>query len=145
MARGEVGRGRVRASANGAAAENVRVLDRSGLVLALALLGACEEDVPAHLRVVDGDPDRGRALIASYGCTACHAIPGVAAFVGTVGPPLAGFSRRGYIAGRLPNRPMMLTAWLRDPPAIDPATAMPDLGLSEAEARHVAAYLYTLR
>ena len=40
---------------------------------------------------------------------------------------------------------MMLTAWLRDPPAIDPSTAMPDLGLSEAEALHMAAYLYTLR
>lgn len=135
----------MRASANGAAAENVGVLHRSGLLLALALLGACEEDVPAQFRVVGGDPERGRALIASYGCTACHAIPGVATFVGTVGPPLAGFGRRAYIAGRLPNRPMMLTAWLRDPPAIDPATAMPDLGLSEAEALHMAAYLYTLR
>jgi cytochrome c1 len=39
----------------------------------------------------------------------------------------------------------MLSAWLRDPPAIDPATAMPNLGLSEAEALDVAAYLYTLR
>ena len=50
-----------------------------------------------------------------------------------------------YIGGVLPNRPMMLTAWLRDPPAIDPATAMPALGLSEAEARDMAAYLYRLR
>ena len=40
---------------------------------------------------------------------------------------------------------MMLTAWLRDPPALDPATAMPALGLSEPEAHDVAAYLYTLR
>jgi cytochrome c1 len=40
---------------------------------------------------------------------------------------------------------MMLTAWLRDPPAIDPATAMPALGLSEAEALDIAAYLYNLR
>ena len=117
----------------------------AGLLLALGLLGACEDELPAQFRVVGGDPEVGQALIASYGCTACHAIPGVAAFVGTVGPPRGGFSRRANIAGRLPNRPMMLTAWLLDPPAIDPATAMPDVGLSEAEALHMAAYLYTLR
>jgi cytochrome c len=115
------------------------------VLLAVGFLGACEDQLPSQSRVVGGDPERGQALIASYGCTACHAIPGIAGFVGSVGPPLAGFSRRAYIAGRLPNRPMMLTAWLRDPPTIDPATAMPGLGLSEAEARHVAAYLYTLR
>src|SRR5918995_411967 len=142
---GEVGRGWVRASANGPAAEAVRAPPCSGLLLGLALLGACKDELPAQLRVIGGDPERGRALIASYGCTACHAIPGVAAFVGTVGPSLAGFSRRAYIAGRLPNRPMLLTEWLRDPPAIDPATAMPALGLSEAEALDVTAYLYTLR
>ncbi len=72
-------------------------------------------------------------------------IPGVARRTGTRRPVARGFARRAYIAGRLPNRPMMLTAWLRDPPAIDPATAMPALGLTETEARDMAAYLYTLR
>jgi cytochrome c1 len=116
------------------------------LVLFLALIGACERDeAPAALRVLGGNPEFGQLLIAEHGCTACHVIPGVAGFTGTVGPSLEGFGRRAYIAGVLPNRPMMLTAWLRDPPAIDPATAMPALGLSEAEARDVAAYLYGLR
>jgi cytochrome c1 len=133
----------VRASA--ATADAVRVRHAAGLLLALGLLGACEDEVPAQFRVFGGDPERGRALIASYGCTACHAVPGIPAFVGTVGPSLAGFSRRAYVAGRLPNRPMLLIAWLRNPPAIDPATAMPAVGLSEAEALDVAAYLYTLR
>jgi cytochrome c2 len=123
----------------------VRAGHVAGLLLVLGTLGACEDEVPAQLRVFGGDPERGHALIASYGCTACHQIPGIATFVGTVGPSLAGFSRRAYIAGRTPNRPMALIAWLRDPPAIDPATAMPDVGLSEAEALHMAAYLYTLR
>jgi cytochrome c len=138
-------RKRVRARPSAAAAEAVHGPRLGAGLLALALLAACDEDVPARLRVIGGDPERGRALVARYGCTACHAIPGIAAFVGTVGPPLAGFSRRAYIAGRLPNRPMLLTEWLRDPPAIDPATAMPALGLSEGEARDVAAYLYQLR
>ena len=91
------------------------------------------------------DPERGRVLIADYGCHACHRIPGVRQASGSVGPPLDGFGRRAYIAGILPNRPMLLTWWLRDPPALDPRTAMPALGLSEPEARHMAAYLYTLR
>ena len=116
------------------------------LLLCLVLIAGCErEEAPARLRVLGGNPELGQVLIAGHGCTACHVIPGVTAFTGTVGPSLDGFARRAYIAGRLPNRPMMLTAWLRDPPAIDPGTAMPALGLGEAEARDIAAYLYTLR
>ena len=116
------------------------------LLMFLALTGGCERnEAPARLRVLGGNPELGQALIAGHGCTACHVIPGVAGFTGTVGPSLDGFGRRAYIAGQLPNRPMMLTAWLRDPPAIDPATAMPALGLSEAEALDIAAYLYNLR
>lgn len=116
------------------------------LLLLLTLLGACGPDeVPAELRVFDGDPEFGRVLIAEHGCTACHVIPGVTGFTGRVGPTLEGFGRRAYVAGHLPNRPMLLTAWLRDPPAIDPATAMPSVGLSASEARDMAAYLYTLR
>ena len=117
------------------------------LAALVTLLGACDggDDVPAHLRVVGGEPERGRALIAAYGCTACHRIPGVRAMTGTVGPSLEGFGRRTYVAGRLPNRPAMLTWWLRDPPAVDPGTAMPAMGVSEPEARDMAAYLYTLR
>jgi cytochrome c2 len=116
------------------------------LALGLLLIGACERaEVPAELRVLDGAPEVGRVLLAGHGCTACHLIPGVAGPTGPVGPSLDGIGRRAYIAGRLPNRPMLLTAWLRDPPAFDPATAMPALGLSEAEARDMAAYLYTLR
>ena len=38
----------------------------------------------------------------------------------------------------------LLVAWLRDPPAISPGTAMPNLDLTEAQARDMAAYLYTL-
>jgi cytochrome c len=135
----------VSTSPHATVAETVPAPCRRGLLLALALLAACEDHVPAQSRVPGGDAARGQALIASYGCTGCHAVPGITPSIGTVGPPLAGFAQRGHIAGRLPNRPTMLTAWLRDPPAIDPATAMPNLGLSEAETLDVAAYLYTLR
>jgi cytochrome c len=31
-----------------------------------------------------------------------------------------------------------------DPKEVEPGTAMPDLGIGEAEARDIAAYLFTL-
>jgi cytochrome c1 len=64
---------------------------------------------------------------------------------GRVGPPLTGFGTRVYIAGTVPNDPDALVQWIRDPRSLQPRTAMPDVGVSEADARHLAAYLYTLR
>lgn len=92
-----------------------------------------------------GNPARGAALIQDYGCGRCHTIPGIRAADGVVGPPLFFFSRRVYIAGEVPNTPENLIRWVRNPPAIEPGTAMPVLGLDEQQARDVAAYLYTLR
>lgn len=76
-----------------------------------------------------------------YGCAGCHNIPGVPGARGEVGPPLSGFDRRLYIAGALTNEPHNLVRWLVNPSAVDPHTAMPVTGISEAEARVVAAYL----
>lgn len=96
--------------------------------------------------VLDGDPARGRAIIATgvHGCAACHTIPGIRAPNGIVGPPLGGLARRGFIAGELPNRPDVLVAFLQNPPALVPQTGMPNVGLTGEQARHIAAYLYTL-
>jgi cytochrome c2 len=97
------------------------------------------------MAVLNGDAEAGRAVIASHGCGTCHEIPGVPRAHGSVGPSLAGLRDRSYIAGVLSNRPGELIDWLMEPPAFSPMTAMPDLGLTEAEARDVAAFLYTLR
>ena len=35
--------------------------------------------------------------------------------------------------------------WIENPPAIDPKTAMPNMGVTVRDARDIAAYLYTLR
>lgn len=83
-------------------------------------------------------------MILLHGCGSCHHIPGVRGAVSWVGPPLTAWARRGYVAGRLPNTPENLVPWLRDPQSISPGSAMPNLGLSEAEARDAAAYLYTV-
>lgn len=93
----------------------------------------------------DANPDRGAALMISYGCTACHEIPGVVGANGSVGPSLAGLRERAYVGGVLPNDPGGLTRWLMNPTVHAPETAMPDLGVTEDDARDMAAYLYTLR
>lgn len=109
------------------------------------LVAACEAEVPAEHQIAGADPRAGAVLIAQFGCGACHRVPGIRGAKGAVGPPLDGFGRRGYVAGRIPNVPDGLVRWLVDPKAIDPETVMPRVGLDDAQARHVAAYLYTLR
>jgi cytochrome c1 len=51
---------------------------------------------------------------------------------------------RVYVAGVLRNTQNNMVAWLRDPQSIVPNNAMPDVGLSEQQARDVAAYLQSL-
>ncbi len=94
-------------------------------------------------QVPDGDPRLGHTAIMDYGCGTCHVIPGVPGANSYVGPPLNVFDQRQYIAGMLINDTDNLIAWLQDPQAFRPGTAMPNLGLTEQEARHMAAYLYT--
>jgi cytochrome c2 len=108
------------------------------------VLAACDENRPSAPIVTDGDAERGRQEIARLQCGACHRIPGIRAARGTVGPPLAEFARRVYLAGKWPNEPRYLETWLRDPPAMAPLTAMPALVNDVQAARDIAAYLYTL-
>ena len=108
------------------------------------MLGACGGAEPVHV-VPGGDAERGRELVAVYGCGACHSIPGVPGATGAVGPPLAGFGDRAFIAGALRNEPDALIRWIRAPGSIEPGTVMPDLGVGEPQARDMAAFLYTLR
>jgi cytochrome c2 len=91
-----------------------------------------------------GDADAGRDALARRPCGGCHQIPGIRSAQGKVGPSLSGFAGRAYIDGRLANSPDNLVAWIVDPHAIDPQNAMPATGVGQAEARNMAAYLYTL-
>jgi cytochrome c2 len=92
-----------------------------------------------------GDPKRGAAEIRSAGCGSCHRIPGIAGADGLVGPPLDVISRRIYLAGVLRNTPENMIAWLQNPQRFVPGNAMPNMNLSEAQSRDIAAYLYTLQ
>lgn len=113
----------------------------------LPILAGCRGGrYPRAVEIVPGGNARlGASLIEGYRCGACHTIPGIKDADGLVGPPLTLFARRTYIAGELPNTPPNLIRWIRDPPAVEPGTAMPVLGLSRRQAADVAAYLYTLR
>lgn len=108
----------------------------------LACLVVC---TAAPAAAADADAGRGKAAITRHGCVACHVIPGIASPGSNVGPPLDTVATRGYIAGVLANTPDNMRRWLRNPPAVDPLTAMPDLHLSEQDAADIAAYLYTLK
>ncbi|MET4315410.1 c-type cytochrome (plasmid) [Bradyrhizobium barranii] len=89
-----------------------------------------------------GDPARAPALIRRYGCAGCHTIYGIPGGDGQVGSSLAGLRQRVYIAGVVTNSPDNLIRWIVTPQVFSPRTAMPATGISEAEARDVAAYLY---
>jgi cytochrome c1 len=121
------------------------------IVIAAAALGvACRGNNPTYAvpyapTVIGGDPARAPAVIDQFGCGSCHTIPGIRNASGLVGPPLLWWSRRTFIAGEIPNTPENLVRWIRSPQSVEAHTAMPTLGLSEQQARDVAAYLYTLR
>lgn len=123
---------------------NPRLLARVALLTGLLTAGCSGEGPPESL-ALGGDPALGVAAIRRHGCGGCHVIPGVAEARGRVGPSLAGFASRPYIAGALPNRPLDLIGWIRDPQAVQPGTIMPGLGVTAAEARDIAAHLYRLR
>ena len=114
-------------------------LNRICVSLVLACAACSQHKVP----VTSGDPGRGAAAIFHYGCGSCHTIAGLTAAHGLVGPPLTGLRDRLYIAGVLENNPENLEHWIQHPKAVNPKTAMPNLGVSAKDAGDIAAFLYS--
>lgn len=115
----------------------------AGLTL-FSLAGDEDETARVERATAIGDPVVGAELIDRAGCGSCHMIPGIDRAEGLVGPPLIHWSRRMYIAGLLRNTPSNMITWLMAPQEVVPGNAMPDLGLTEEQARDITAYLYTL-
>jgi cytochrome c len=69
--------------------------------------------------ITGGDCREGRRAIARYAC--------------------------GEIAGTLPNDPGAMVGWLMHPQRIAPGSGMPEQGVTERDARDIAAYLYAQR
>ena len=101
-------------------------------------------DLKAAIRATGGNPHRGKDKIRYYGCSSCHTIPGIQEANGKVGPPLTAFALRIYIAGEVPNTPDNLQHWIMNPHSIEQHTAMPEMSVSDADSKDIAAYLYTL-
>lgn len=114
--------------------------------LGWALLGCAADDCGIAVYPVSTESvAAGKQLLREYGCTSCHTIPRVDGAHALVGPSLDRIGSRSYVGGVLPNSPDNMVRWIMDPPAIDPLTAMPRVGVNEPDARHIAAFLSTLR
>ncbi|QGW81948.1 c-type cytochrome [Variovorax paradoxus] len=121
------------------------VLPFAVLTLALLFGGCMPQDIPPPFdRAPHAQVERGRQLLAQYQCGSCHAIPDVQAARGRMGPTLAAFGRRSYIAGHVPNGPEHLERWIVAPGSLVPGTLMPAMGVSPDDARAMAAYLLSL-
>jgi mono/diheme cytochrome c family protein len=112
---------------------------RHGALLAVALLSFVASDAgpgPGRLDAQSRESvvTEGQRLFTDKGCYGCHTI-------GVAGTPIAPDLRRA--AARYSEA--ALARWLRDPAAQEPTRHMPNLQLSEAEARALAAYLASLR
>lgn len=108
----------------------------------LLILTACAEPDTDQGPVPGGDIDAGEEAVLEHGCASCHTIPGVESVSRTIGPDLNGFDDQLYIAGQLPNRPEELIRWIQNPQEIVPGSAMPNMGITEEDARDIAAFLY---
>lgn len=117
------------------------------MLTAMCLLAGCDagKERSAYSIATSGSAQQGKHVIVKYGCGQCHMIPGIPGAHGTFGPPLDMMALRTYIAGEFPNSPENLTRWIWAPTAMKPKTTMPDLGLTQQEAKNAAAYLETLR
>lgn len=109
------------------------------LAVLLLVLAACKHEKPI------GDVDRGKQLMNQYGCGTCHDIPGVDGAHGMVGPPLAKMALRQTIGGKFPNTPDTMIRWLQNPPAMNPVSSMPNLGVTPQDAKDITAFLNTLK
>jgi cytochrome c2 len=107
-------------------------------------VAATEPDIRPAAAPSLGDVAAGRHAVKQYLCATCHEIPGITSATRHVGPPLNGIAKRRYIGGVIRNTPENMVRWLQDPKQFDPLSAMPALGVSDQDARDMAAFLYTL-
>jgi len=90
--------------------------------------------------------EMGQALFQAKGCTSCHRHDGVGvarvAAGGAAGAPaLAGLGAPDLT--HYQPEPDFVRRWLRDPRAVRPGTAMPNLRLSDADIEALLAFLQT--
>lgn len=90
-----------------------------------------------------GNTVNAPSLMIRFGCAGCHTIAGVPGADGQVGPALTSLRKRVFIGDGIRNTAPNLIAWIVDPHSLSANSAMPATGISIAEARDVAAFLYS--
>jgi cytochrome c len=113
-----------------------RVAVQITFILSFATVGCSKNEAPVPRHPASD-------LIVQYGCESCHVIPGVPGAVGKVGPSLESLNQRSYLAGTLSNNPANLQQWIMHPQSIQPGTAMPEMGVTQEDAKEIAAFLET--
>lgn len=125
-------------------------MKRLAFLLLLSIM-ACtareqQSSAPTGQTAPSAEAEQGRHLIARYGCNACHVVPGVAGPQGALGPSLAGIASRPTLSGgTVQNTPANLAQFIQNPASLNAQSTMPPIGLSDEEARAIAAYLATLQ
>ena len=126
------------------------------LILALERLAQASAPKPTSAAATTVTPTetpvslaaQGRVMFVDRGCVACHVVSSVPEAVGTSGPALDGFgdpSKWPLIAGVLANTPDNTKRWILDPVSFKVDTAMLSVGLSDADADAIVAFLGTLK
>lgn len=104
-----------------------------------AFLATLPAGKPYERLALDGaSPEEGERLFTERGCRGCHAV---------------GADEHGGVSARVPHlagigskvTPEWLDAWVADPKAYNPDTAMPKVELTDGERHAVVAYLLTLK
>ncbi len=121
------------------------------LILLVVVAIACNRDEASKSLATPeakpiGNAERGKALAGQYGCNVCHVVPGVEGPQGSLGPSLAGVASRPSISfGKVPNTPENLVKFIQEPAAMNPQSSMPPIGLTDVDAKDIAAFLLTLK
>ena len=131
----------------------IRKLLDNGLMPVVSPLSADESGVLLNINA----DTVAAAIGAALGAEKLILCTGAAGILGSVDDPgslisytdLRGLKRLReegrIVAGMLPNSPENVVRWIRNPKQVDGLTAMPNLNVSEADARDIAGYLYTLK
>jgi mono/diheme cytochrome c family protein len=90
-----------------------------------------------------GNPQRGKQLVETAGCLACHAVGENTKVRETRGTSYDIAPELTRVGSK--TNPAWLYDWIRNPRRFNPTTKMPNLRLTDGEARDIVSYLTTLK
>jgi mono/diheme cytochrome c family protein len=99
--------------------------------------------------IAGADFGKGRRLLETKGCGSCHVMTNVEPVPSSTPPIMEAkaFERAfklapDLLAARTRMSPAKVVAWLKDPVAVKPDSAMPKIPLTDAEIKDITGYLF---